>query len=485
MTNYINNQWVVGEGQPFTSVDPAYNRFLWEGRSASATQVEQAVMAAHKALPQWCSLPIDERIAYLKKFRDIVANHQEALTQAISWEVGKPLWEAATEAASVVAKLDLSLTAYNDRTGIRKEAIAGTEVVTCHAPHGVLAILGPFNFPAHIPNGQIIPALLAGNTVVFKPSEYTPYVTQVFMHYWEAAGLPAGVLNMVQGAGDVGQYLIAQPIHGVFFTGSYATGKRIHEYFSGKPEVLVALEMGGNNPLVVWDVADPQAAAYAIVQSAFLTAGQRCTCARRLILPAGAEGERVMKALLELVQNITVGPYDTRPEPFMGPVIHPAAAQAVLEMQAMLIKAGAHALEPVRLVKEGTALLRPGIVDVTALSEREDKECFGPLLQVIRVKCFEDAITEANNTRYGLAAGLISDSSVLFNQYRSSVRAGVINWNQPTTGARGNVPFGGVGYSGNYRPGAYYAADYCAYPVVSVFSPALALPATLTPGIVL
>lgn len=485
MTHYINNQWIAGEGKSFTSLDPAYNKVLWEGNSASVAQVEQAVAAAEKALPQWCGLTIDERIAYLRKFRDIVEKNVDELTRAISAEVGKPLWEAATEAKSVVAKLELSLISYDDRTGIHKKAIAGGEVITCHKPHGVVAILGPFNFPAHIPNGQIIPALLAGNTIVLKPSEYTPQVADLFMHYWEQVGLPAGVLNMVQGAGDVGQCLIEQPVNAVFFTGSYATGKHIHEHFGAKPEVLVALEMGGNNPLTVWDIKDAQAAAYTIVQSAFLTAGQRCTCARRLMVPQGKDGDAIIDALLILMKNITVGPFDATPEPFMGPVINPAAAQHVLQVQEALLQQGAQTLQPVTLVTEGSALLRPGLLDVTTLSQRKDEECFGPLLQVIRVNTFEEAITEANNTSYGLSAGLISDSDGLFKQYCWQVRAGVINWNRQTTGASGDAPFGGVGHSGNHRPGAYYAADFCAYPVVSICSPTLTLPPTLTPGITL
>ena len=485
MTNYINNRWVAGEGIFFTSVDPAYGKILWEGASASDVQVQQAVTAAHRALPVWCGLSLDERIIYLKKFRDVVGKNQQELTHAISAEVGKPLWESSTETKSVVDKLDLALISYDHRTGVREKDIVGGKVVTCHKPHGVVAILGPFNFPAHIPNGQIIPALLAGNTIIFKPSEYTPHVAHVFMRCWEQVGLPAGVLNMVQGGSDVGQCVIEQSINAVFFTGSYATGKHIHEYFGAKPEVLVALEMGGNNPLTAWNVKDAEAAAYTIIQSAFLTAGQRCTCARRLILPQGQAGDLIVDSLLALMNNIIVGAFNAIPEPFMGPVINVAAAQHMLHIQKTLLEAGAQTLQPITSVKEGTAWLRPGLLDVTAISESKDEEYFGPLLQVIRVNTFEEAILEANNTNYGLSAGLISDSEALFKQYCAEVRAGVINWNRQTTGASGDAPFGGVGHSGNHRPAAYYAADFCAYPVVSVCSSTLALPSTLTPGITL
>jgi succinylglutamic semialdehyde dehydrogenase len=184
---------------------------------------------------------------------------------------------------------------------------------------------------------------------------------------------------------------------------------------------------------------------------------------------------------VRMTRNIRVGKYTDSPEPFMGPVISPAAAKRVLDAQDELLKRGATALLPMKRLDD-RAMLSPGILDVTHI-DRTDVEIFGPLLQVIRVRDFDEAIREANNTRYGLAAALFSDDRALYEEFFCRIRAGVVNWNRPTTGASGALPFGGIGRSGNHRPSGYFAVDYCAYPIASMESPKLEMPKTLTPGI--
>ena len=229
----------------------------------------------------------------------------------------------------MVGKIDLSAKAYEERTGVvAKPAPAGSEAWLRHRPHGVVAVFGPYNFPGHLPNGHIVPALLAGNTVVFKPSELTPMVAELTIKCWLAAGLPAGVINLVQGAKETGIALANhQDIDGLFFTGSSATGNLLHQQYAGRPDKILALEMGGNNPLVVGDVADRRAAIHEIVQSAYISAGQRCTCARRLYLPADEQGDALLADLTSAVSKIRVGAYDAQPQPFMGALISPQAAQ--------------------------------------------------------------------------------------------------------------------------------------------------------------
>jgi len=241
--------------------------------------------------------------------------------------------------------------------------------------------------------------------------------------------------------------------------------------------------MGGNNPLVVWSARDHHAAALLTAQSAYLSAGQRCTCARRLIVPADSEGYAFLAELARLVATIRVGPFTDRPEPFMGPVISALAAQEILRAQSALLAAGATPLVKTKWLRGGTGLLSPGLLDVTAVASLADEEIFGPLLPVIRVPTFDAAVRAANATRYGLAAGLLSDDATLYARLRDEVRAGLINWNQPLTGASGAAPFGGVGASGNHRPSAFFAADYCSFPVASIEVPALTRPATLPPGL--
>jgi succinylglutamic semialdehyde dehydrogenase len=332
-------------------------------------------------------------------------------------------------------------------------------------------VFGPFNFPGHLPNGHIVPALIAGNTIVFKPSELAPGVAALMVQAWEEAGLPAGVLNLVQGGRDTGAALLgAEGLAGVLFTGSAATGAYIHKLFAGRPDVMLALEMGGNNPLIVWPSADPGAAANLIAHSSFITTGQRCSCARRLIVPADRFGDDVIDALSSLARSIKTGRWTDTPEPFMGPLVRAQAAAHSAAFEADLVKRGGKAIA--QLMPEG-AFVRPAIVDMSE-GESPDEEAFAPLLQVFRVRSFEEALARANATRFGLSAGLITEDAALWERARLELRAGVLNWNRPTTGASGAMPFGGPGLSGSLRPSAYYAADYVAYPVATQLAPKVA-----------
>lgn len=483
-THYIAGAWQAGQGEAFVSLNPVTQASVWSGQGASAEQVAVAVAAARAAFPAWARLSLDARIAVLERFAATLKTRADELARCIGEETGKPLWESATEVTSMVNKVAISIQSYRERTGEKSGPLADATAVLRHKPHGVVAVFGPYNFPGHLPNGHIVPALLAGNAVVFKPSELTPKVAELTVQCWIEAGLPAGVLNLVQGGRETGVALAGNPgIDGLFFTGSSRTGNLLHQQFAGRPDKILALEMGGNNPLVVDEVADVDAAVYTIIQSAFISAGQRCTCARRLLVPVGAWGDALLARLVAVAASIQVGAFDAQPAPFMGSVISLDAARHLLKAQEHLIAQGATPLLAMSQPLETAALLTPGILDVTAVAERPDEEFFGPLLQVIRYDGFEAAMAEANATQYGLAAGLLSDSRELYQRFFIESRAGIVNWNKQLTGAASSAPFGGVGASGNHRASAYYAADYCAYPVASLESETLALPATLTPGV--
>lgn len=483
-THYIAGQWQAGEGATLESLDPVSQAVVWSGRAASAAQVDAAVAAARAAFPAWARRPLEERITVLETFAATLKARSDELARAIGEETGKPLWEAGTEVTSMVNKVAISVQAYRERTGIKSGPLADASAVLRHKPHGVVAVFGPYNFPGHLPNGHIVPALLAGNSVIFKPSELTPKVAELTVRAWIDSGLPAGVLNLVQGARDTGVALAAHAdIDGLFFTGSSRTGNLLHSQFGGQPQKILALEMGGNNPLIVDEVKDVDAAVYTIIQSAFISAGQRCTCARRLLVPVGEWGDALLARLVAVTASIKVGRFDEQPAPFMGSVISLAAAEHLLKAQEHLLANGAVALLAMSQPLEGAALLTPGILDVSGVAQRPDEEFFGPLLQVIRYGDFDEAVREANATQYGLAAGLLSDSRERFEGFLLDSRAGIVNWNKQLTGAASSAPFGGIGASGNHRPSAYYAADYCAYPVASLESESLALPATLTPGV--
>lgn len=485
-TLYIGGHWVTGEGEVMQSLNPVSQQSVWTGQAASAAQAGQAVQAAREAFAGWATLALSQRISVLEAFAASLKQHAQSLAHCIGEETGKPLWEASTEVASMINKVAISIQSYRERTGEKSAPLAEASAVLRHKPHGVVAVFGPYNFPGHLPNGHIVPALLAGNTVVFKPSEQTPKVAEMTLRCWIEAGLPAGVLNLLQGGRDTGVALAAEPgLDGLFFTGSSGTGNALHRQFAGRADKILALEMGGNNPLVVEQVADLDAAVYTIIQSAFISAGQRCTCARRLIVPQGAWGDRLLERLIDVSSQLQVGAFDQDPPPFMGSVISLDVAQALLDAQAQLLAKGALALLAMTQPDPQSALLTPGLLDVTAVADRPDDELFGPLLQVIRYASFDDALREANATRYGLAAGLLSDSADRYQQFWLHSRAGIVNWNKQLTGAASTAPFGGVGASGNHRASAWYAADYCAYPVASLEVDRLSLPASLSPGITL
>jgi succinylglutamic semialdehyde dehydrogenase len=484
-SHYLNGQWIAGEGQPLHVHNPATGAEIWVGTAATSAEIDVACKAARASFGAWARTPLAERIAICHRFRDLLKQHAEELAALISLEVGKPLWEARTEVTSMANKIDISAQAYAARTGESSAPIADGNAVLRHRPHGVFGVFGPYNFPGHLPNGHIVPALIAGNTIVFKPSEYAPQTALKTVELWTRAGLPAGVMNLLNGARDTGAALAQHPeLDGILFTGSYHTGMILHRQFAGHPGKMLALEMGGNNALVAWRVGNLDAAVHHAIFSAFVSAGQRCTCARRLIVEDSAAGQAFVDRLVEVAGKISVGPCDQMPPPFMGPVVSAAIAQRLVQAQTDLVARGGKALLTMRNLVAGTGFLSPGIVDVTDAVDLPDEEWFGPLLQVIRVGDFDAALAAANATEYGLAAGLLSDDEALWQQFLIGARAGVVNWNRPTTGAASTAPFGGVGKSGNHRPSAYYAADYCAYPVASIENSMLEMPQQLSPGLV-
>ncbi|MFB2669324.1 succinylglutamate-semialdehyde dehydrogenase [Shewanella xiamenensis] len=484
MTHFIKGQWHAGKGHDVTSSNPANGEIIWRGQTATADQVNAAVDAAREAQFDWFMLGFDARLKIVEAYRSQLEANKAELAETIAQETGKPQWETATEVAAMIGKIGLSATAYNKRTGTEANDTPVGRAVLRHKPHGVVAVFGPYNFPGHLPNGHIVPALLAGNTVVFKPSELTPKVAELMVSLWEKAGLPAGVINLVQGEVDTGKALASHPqLDGLFFTGSSRTGHLLHQQYAGHPGKILALEMGGNNPLIIKGVADIKAAVHDILQSAYISSGQRCTCARRLYVEQGEQGDALVTKLVEAVKQIKVGPWNAQPQPFMGSMISEAAAKGMVAAQANLQNLGGVLLVELTHLQAGTGLVSPGLIDVTAVGELPDEEYFGPLLQLVRYSDFDQAIKLANQTRYGLSAGILADSRDDYEYFLARIRAGIVNWNKQITGASGAAPFGGVGASGNHRASAFYAADYCAYPVASVEADAVSLPASLSPGL--
>ncbi len=448
-----------------TSYEPATGALYWKGPIGD---VDAEVSIARANWAEWAGKSITFRMEAMRRFANVVRGKTEQLTDCIARETGKPFWEARTEVESVINKVEISISSYSERTSQRRlEGNLGVKSALRHKPHGVLAVLGPYNFPAHLPNGHILPALLAGNAVVFKPSEKTPASGSMLVDCYHAAGIPNGVLRLLVGGPAEGKKLSSHDgIDGLLFTGSARTGILLSRTFADTPGKILALEMGGNNPIIVWDAADLHTAAIIVVQSAFLSAGQRCTAARRLIVRDGMH-QPLLDEIRKLADRLIVGEPHSSPAPYMGPVIDNEVADGLQESLLALMMKGGQPIKQMDRPMPERPFLSPAIIDMTGVKDRPDIELFGPILQVIRVPDFDAAIIEANNTRYGLSASLIGGTPQLYDKFWANIRAGIVNWNRPTNGAPSNAPFGGVGLSGNHRPSAYYAADYCAYPVVS------------------
>ncbi len=469
MPDTSNEQDSVEQGaviaDEIISIEPATGAELWRGKVGD---VDDIVSRARRAWPAWAAQPLSTRIELVRRFANEVRKEADKLATTIARETGKPMWESRAEVESVINKVEISVRAYADRTSQRRldSALQGTAAIR-HKPHGVMAVIGPYNFPAHLPNGHIVPALIAGNVVVFKPSEKAPATGELLAQCFHRAGISAAVVQVLIGGPRQGQELaVHDGIDGVLFTGSAHVGIAINRKLAGNPGKIVALEMGGNNPIVVWDTPKIEDAAALVAQSAFTSAGQRCTAARRLIVKSDMY-DAVVGEVKRLADRMIVGgPFDD-PPPFMGPVIDNRTADGLTESFVYLLSTGGRPIKHMVRLHDELPFLSPAIIDVTAIAEKPDVELFGPLLQVIRVDDFDQAIAEANATRFGLSASLIGGTPSDYSRFWANIRAGVVNWNRPTNGASSAAPFGGTGLSGNNRPSAYYAADYCAYPVAS------------------
>lgn len=479
--NFISGKWIKGAGNPFESLEPSFDTPFWQGNFSSVEQVEDALKSARSALKSWQKNP--DRISVIQKFQQQLEINKSVLAQAIGQETGKPLWEAQTEVAAMIGKIAISIKAQEERAGVKLNSNNSLTYATRHKPHGVLAIMGPFNFPGHLPNGHIVPALLAGNTIVFKPSEETPYVAEIMVDLWKEAGLPSGVLNLIQGDASVGRAIVENPsIDGLLFTGSFHTGAQLSQNFAGRPSKILALEMGGNNPLIIGSIGCIESAVYTTLLSAFITSGQRCTCARRLVLCKDRVPDGFLDSLLEATKSLSVGAYNANPEHFMGSLINSRAAKAVQNHYSGLLKFGAKDILAPKGVEEKKCYATPALIDISDINP-PDEEVFGPVLHIKWVKDLNEAIHFANATGYGLSAGLLSDDKKEYTSVYEEIRAGIINWNTQLTGASSAAPFGGIGKSGNFRPSAYYAVDYCNYPVASVESERCVMPEKPLPGI--
>jgi succinylglutamic semialdehyde dehydrogenase len=438
------------------SVNPATQEIVWQGVEASQAEIEAAITAAKSCQKKWQSLPFEERASICRRFASLL---NDDLALSISQEMGKPLWESKNEVESMRKKVEISIQAIQER--------CPQSATLRYKPHGIAAVFGPFNFPGHLPNGHIVPLLLAGNAVLFKPSELTPATANKIAALWKQAGLMDGLLQVIQGGALVGKFLVHHPdIRGIYFTGSSSVGQLILKESLSIPNRIVALEMGGNNPLIVRPGKNLELQVLQTIQSAFTTSGQRCSCARRLILIRNEKSSAFLELLQKKMKQLIIAPFTMLPEPFMGPLVTIKAALHCMAQYEALVHKGAKVLVPLKQLQKESSFLTTALIDSSDITP-PDEEIFGPVLQLFSVANLDEAIVKANQTAYGLTAALLSDDPTEFEQVFQSVQAGIINYNAPTIGASGHAPFGGIGKSGNFRPSGYFAADYASYPVAS------------------
>lgn len=447
------------------SHEPATGAVLWQGEESD---VDSELAAIAAIWPQWAAQPLSVRTETARRFANLVRAKDVELALSIARETGRPLWDARGEIAALVEGVEHAIAAYSERTGQKRlDGALGAQQALRHKPHGILAVITPYNAPAQIPAGHIIPALIAGNGVAFKPSDKAPATGIMLTRLLHEAGVPATVLRCVVGGPATGRALVTHDlVAGVLFTGSAHTGIAINRALASRPDKLLALQMGGNNAMIVWDTFDIASAVAMVVHSAFSSSGQRCTAGRRLIVKEDM-ADAVIDEMKRTVSRLIVDVPDADPAPFMGPVIDMETADGLTESFLYLMSNGGKPITHMKRPVDGLPFVTPGVIDVTAMTERPDVELFGPILQIIRVPDFDSAVAEANATRYGLAAALFGGRQDHYDRFWSLSRAGMINWNRPLGGWPGAHPAAGAGLSGNHRPGGTYTADHCAYPVQS------------------
>lgn len=473
--NYSKGRFIaVRKGRSLFSEDPG-DLDCPVGRVRSDSRaVDSAVKAARKAFSPWQETPFSKRLACIRRYQGLLKKRRRDLAWVISRETGKPWTEALNEVQSMIAKVDFTLRQAMPLVAERTVSIKRREkAVVRHRPRGVVAVIGPFNVPGHLPNGQMIPALLTGNTVVFKPSEFTPFVGQIMAECFHGAGIPPGVFNLVQGDGRVGARLVSHPgVDAVFFTGSVPTGRQIQKICMASPEKFLALEMGGKNAALIFPDAPLEWTVQQVLHGAFSTSGQRCSSTSRILLHRSVS-RRFLNLFLKGVRSLRVG-YFTE-DPAMGPLVNAAAFKRYFHAQSKARKSGFVSLHEGQAV----ALPRRGYYvgpSVHLWKNRHppkargywDEELFVPDVAIALASSEEQMVQMNNASRYGLIASVFTRSKERFRRLATRLQNGVVHWNRSTAMTPGQVPFGGIKASGNHWPAGISVVQACTYPVSSV-----------------
>lgn len=448
---------------------------LWSA-GINYDNIEKVVESAVHGFETWRKLSFEERINYLKKFQEIATKRADEVALAIALETGKPLWESKTEASAIPAKVAVTITDSFKRIDIEtiKDVLPSIDGHTIKKPLGPSLIIGPFNFPCHLANGQILAALIAGNSIIFKPSEKTIYSSQLLIEMFHEAGFPSGVINFINGTAKTTQGVLKHPaIRGIYFTGSYAVGKKILESVGTDITKLVALELGGKNATIIHQDADIEHALPELLRACYLSSGQRCTSTSMIVIHKSLEQEFINR-FKEVTERIIIDhPTKYEVDPFMGPIIDENAVNLYKKFCELGAKNGA---EEIIGLKEVETKYKGHYVNPTIHYLKEavksnpftQEEIFGPNCTFTPYEDIEDAIRIANISDYGLAASVFTQDKDIYKLCLRDIDAGIINLNRSTVGASSRLPFGGVKNSGNHHPAAVTMVDACVATISSL-----------------
>lgn len=446
--SYINGKWVEGEGETVEVISPIDGSVIGTFKACSTEQVEEAVKGAKEAQKKWAALPVLDRLDIINRAIELWEERGEEIAQLISKEMGKTIREAREEIYDML--LPISKNVEGDVLRFRGETLPSTadrsnskKIMTTFVPIGVIGVITPWNFPVSISSEVLPHALAMGNATVYKPSEKTPFSTELWVRLWEEAGVPKGVLNMVHGLAEVGSSMVEHDdVGAISFTGSTAVGEKIAKAAGLKKHLF---ELGGSDPMIIMDDANVDEAVKSALIGCFYNAGQVCTCTERVLVHEDVHDEFVSKLAAE-VRKIRVGnPLDEKTD--MGP----------LSSQAVLNKVNAHVQDAVEkgaeIVCGGThegLYYQPTILTgVTPEMEVGSEETFGPIAPIIKFSTREEAVEMANDTKYGLTASAFT--SGLENAWYLSdhIQSGMVYINEDTNYWELLAPFGGVKKSGN------------------------------------
>ena len=475
--DYIGGRWLLPAkaDEEITKSCPAdLKSELWRA-GVSYAHIEEAIASAAVGFEVWRKTSLEDRIKCFKKYQEIVRSKKEAIATALAYEVGKPYWEALTEAGALDSKVTVTITDSLERIRLKtiKDVMPKIDGHVVNKPLGPTFVIGPFNFPCHLANGQILSALLAGNSVIFKPSEKTIYSAQLMVECLAEAGFPPGVINFINGTGHTASKITADPrIKGVFFTGSRPVGMKILENTWKDLNKLVALELGGKNSTIIHHDTNVSHALPELLRSCFLTTGQRCTSTSMILVHKKIEDEFI-DAFKGVTERIRVGHPFAKPDPFMGPLIDEAAVKLYFDFCQAGVKEGAEEiLGPKRLELGHQGHYVSPSIHYAKTPDHSGKfiqeEIFGPSCFFVPYEDIEEAIRIANCTQYGLAASVFTRDKNIYELCLRDIDSGLINLNRSTVGATARLPFGGVKNSGNHRPAAVSMVDHCVHSVASL-----------------